>query len=245
MEKALVMSEQGLLIDQKSGMPVMDETEANDEVAWLAGRLPERIVPIAAAQPGRGCASKVEPFLKRGFRGMKFHPTQFFTSVDGAEYDPYMELAGRYRVPVQVHCGLSAESAPEKIMALAARHPGVPVVLVHTIIGRGGVTEMPQLERVIDMVSSGLEKGIDLFVDLSGHRAEGYPLAYALERLGPDRLLFGTDGTIDQPRFLRRIPGICGSFREALKRDHGDDVSEKIFRLNAIGLYGPTGESKE
>lgn len=237
-DKILVMTEQGGFRDDKTEKMVQDEIEANKEVEWICSQFPDRLIPIATAHPGYGSWKNIETFLKKDFKGIKFHPYHLRIDADDPVYDPYMEIANKYHVPVQVHCGLSPKADPDRIIKLSSRHPNVPMVLIHTTINSNGYTSPKQILEVIDTVSKGIKRGQELFVDLSCHSAKNYPICKAIDKLGSDRIIFGTDGNLDDNRWLRQIPEKCISFVKTI-RDQGykEDVIKKIFYLNAVNLY--------
>ncbi len=237
-DKTLVMTEQGGMRDDKTGKMVQDEIEANEEVEWICSQFPDRLIPIATAHPGYGSWKNVETFLKKGFKGIKLHPYHLRIDADNPVYDPYMEIANKYQVPVQIHCGLSPEADADKIIKLSSRHPDVPLILIHTTINPNGYASSKQILEVIDAVSAGIKRGQELFVDLSCHSADNYPICKAIDKLGSDRIIFGTDGNLDDSRWLKRLPEKCTSFVKAIRsQDYKEDVIKRIFYLNAINLY--------
>lgn len=100
--------------------------------------------------------------------------------------DPILEYAAELDVPVLQHAwyktrgGFPGESTPADVADLAARHPTVTIQMGHlTGCGERGVLDIEDLDNV--------------YVDTCGGPPEAGLVEFALERLGPRRLLFGTD----------------------------------------------------
>ena len=120
--------------------------------------------------------------------------------------DPICELAGERGVPVLHHVwqnrrgdrpGQEASDGQE-LAALAARHPQVRFILAH--IGGGGDWEHSL---------AALRSTPNVYVDLSGSGVDGGMLEACLEAAGVERLLWGTDLTMDagwaKLRYLERL----------------------------------------
>src|SRR5467141_43474 len=120
--------------------------------------------------------------------------------------DPMLELAGERGVPVLEHVwqnrrgdrpGQEASDGQE-LAALAARHPQVRFILAH--IGGGGDWEHSL---------AALRATPNVYVDLSGSGVDGGMLEACLEAAGVERLLWGTDLTMDagwaKLRYLERL----------------------------------------
>jgi len=179
----------------------LDEGAANRATAHAVRRNPERLRGLLWGRPGNGSAEILEPFLTerlrpheagswtaRIFVGLKLHPEMNQFAADAPEVDPYMELARRHRLPVVVHSDAEVDLAsPERIAALGRRHPGVPVVLYH--MGFGGPHDRA-IRAVDEAVSTG---AADLYLETAQASVEG--VLEALRRVGPERVLFGTDAT--------------------------------------------------
>src|SRR6266545_4753891 len=138
--------------------------------------------------------------------------------------DPVCRLACERGMPVLQHVwqhrlrdwpGQEASDAPE-LCALAARHPDVRFILAH--IGGGG-----------DWYHSlaALRGALNVYLDLSGSGVDGGMLERCLGAVGVERLLWGTDLTMDtgwaKLRYLERILS-------------GDDL-ERVKWRNAARIF--------
>lgn len=179
----------------------LDEGETNRRAAEIVRRHPKRLRGLLWARPGTGSAAALEPFLeerlepdpegswtRRVFVGIKLHPEMNAFDADAPAVDPYMELAAHHDLAVVVHCdGAADEASASRIYRLAKRHPAVPVVLYH--MGFGGPYE-PALESA----TAALERG-DALLYLETSQTPVEVVLEAVQRVGPERVLFGTDAT--------------------------------------------------
>ena len=120
--------------------------------------------------------------------------------------DPVAEAAGRYGLPVLHHIwqhrrrdwpGQEASDAAE-LCHLAARHPAVTFILAH-IAGGGDWQHSLAI----------LPRHRNVLVDLSGSGVDGGMLEACLAAVGAERLLWGTDVTMEtgwaKLRYLERL----------------------------------------
>ncbi len=103
-----------------------------------------------------------------------------------ARLDPILERAGELGVPVLHHCWYKAvgkvynESDPADLAHLAARFPGVRLIMAHlTGCGCRGVADIAEYPNVS--------------VDTSGSQPESGIVEWAVAELGAERVLFGSD----------------------------------------------------
>jgi uncharacterized protein len=197
--------------------------EINDLTAKLIRAWPDRLVGFCRLNAGHAPAFLDEEITRcvcgAGFKGIKL---AVWPNARSSALDPVMQKAADLRVPVLHHCWYKTvqkyegESDPTDMAHLAARFPDVPIIVAHlTSIGRRGVEDIRPYPN--------------LYVDTSGSQAYSGILEYALDRLGADRILFGSD-----------VPG--RDFAVQLGRIHGvampDEDRDKILRGNAVTLLG-------
>jgi predicted TIM-barrel fold metal-dependent hydrolase len=103
--------------------------------------------------------------------------------------DPIMTRAQALDIPVLHHAwykrvaGLPNESTPAEVAALARRFPKVTVVMAHlTGVGARGVMDVADCPN--------------LLVDTSGGQPEAGWVEYAVQRLGGERVAYGSDWPI-------------------------------------------------
>jgi len=160
----------------------------NDQTADLMRWRPDYYIGFCCLNPTlgeRAVRREVERCVGGlGFRGLKLEVTN---NARDACMKPLMRAAEEWGVPVLQHTWSmtnihqrSYHSDPEDTALLARRFPNVQVIMAHlTGCGYRGVLEA---------------KGVDnLVVDTSGAFPEAGILDYALEHLGADHVVYGSD----------------------------------------------------
>jgi predicted TIM-barrel fold metal-dependent hydrolase len=194
------------------------------------------ILPLAWVDPKAHSVASVEDLLKnQGFKGLKLHPVVHGFAADDAALDPFLALAASYRVPVQIHSATDDVARPWRIVALAKRHPAVPIVMIHTELG------------VLDKSATlGLVKDVpNLHAETSWTNPQSILQAMAV--LDSSRILFGTDSTVDgyqqftkqsianpQGQYVYTIPQVIAE----VKAKASPAAYANWARLTAIRLYG-------
>jgi predicted TIM-barrel fold metal-dependent hydrolase len=165
----------------------------NDFLLNLQWSHPGRIRGYAVVNPNfqRHAQAELARCLDAGMIGIKLAASR---RADDPLLDPICQVARERGVPVLHHIwqhrrrdypGQEASDGAE-LGALAARHPEVSFLLAH--IGGGG-----------DWVHSlaAVRHLSNVYVDLSGSGVDGGMLEACLDAVGPERLLWGCDLTID------------------------------------------------
>jgi predicted TIM-barrel fold metal-dependent hydrolase len=177
----------------------------NDALLALQREHPSRIRGYVTVNPNyttHACA-EIARCLDAGMIGIKLAASRRATDP---LLDPVCEVARDRRVPVLHHVwqhrrrdwpGQEASDALE-LCALAARHPDVCFILAH--IGGGGNWQHSL---------TALHGVPNVYVDLSGSGVDGGMLEACLEAVGVERLLWGTDLTMEtgwaKLRYLERL----------------------------------------
>jgi predicted TIM-barrel fold metal-dependent hydrolase len=159
-----------------------DVHAANDEVALAARRFPDRLIPFCTAFPNhdaKAAAAEVQQRIEEGFKGVKFHPWLQSFPANSAYLYPTLEVCAKHRVPVLFHTGTPPYSQPFQVMEQARRFPDVPFIIGHF----GKI-------MFLDAVRSA-ELFPNVYLETSG--AQVADIAFALERMPAERILFGTD----------------------------------------------------
>lgn len=231
---ALVSNIDGAAVEGRTAD--VDEEEANARAEAVVRRHPRLLRGLLWCRPTDGSARALEPFLdrtidgggwtRRLFVGLKLHPEMNHFPADDPAVDPYMVLARREALPVVVHCDGSVEDASaERIFALARRHPDVPVVLYH--MGMGG-PHGPAIEAAREARRAG-----SALLHLETAQADPAAVLEAVERVGADRVLFGTDATYFGRHHYEEYRTMLERMRHAL----GADDRRRILYENALSLF--------
>ncbi len=135
-------------------------------------------------------------FESPGLYGLKFVPIRQGNTLASEEMDVVAEECERFDVPVFFHDGSPEYCSAVQIAYYAKKHPGLKV-----ISGHGGLRELwPDYLNTADKLDN-------LYICLSGPPQSGIQKLY--EVLGPEKLLFGSDGGIGHravtAAYIRRI----------------------------------------
>ncbi len=208
-------------------------TMKNDELARIASKSRDRLVPFAGVDPNAGTEAVKE--LKRavkklGFRGLKIHSSA--NSVypnDARKMFPLYELCQEAGAPILFHTGTTGlgdcdikYSKPEYLDEVCARFPDLKVVMAHF--------GWPWSEVAIALAL----RHPNVFLDVSGWKPRYIPqsvLPY-LNGILQDRFLFGTDYP------MMRQAEWLDDFKAALEPKLKPGVAEKLLKGNARRLLG-------
>lgn len=194
-----------------------DRDPDNDAVRAAAERADGRLVPFYFANPHRG--ADVYRHAASAFRGLEISPAVHGVALDDPRTTALVEVAAEHRHPVYVVClGRSGYDAVE-LAALAAAFPEVAFILGHC--GFVGV-DVWSLARVADRPN--------VLAETSGCYTA--VARAALQRLGADRVLFGSEYPLQAPTVeLAKI--------EALGLDH--DTERMLTGANARRVFEEAG----
>lgn len=190
-----------------------DVTAGNTAMLELQRREGDRVRIYVAVNPNDTdhALSEIERCVARGAVGVKLAASR---RADDPLLDPVCEAAETHGLPILHHIwqhrrhdwpGQEASDGLE-LGRLAARHPRVAFILAH--IGGGGdyahtyvaVRELPNV--YLDLSGSGVDRGM-----LDG----------ALEAVGPERLLWGCDLTIETGLAKLRALDVIGVAPDAIR----------------------------
>jgi predicted TIM-barrel fold metal-dependent hydrolase len=146
-----------------------------------------RAFAAARAHPGRfGVWQVYNPHHRTpladtpGAWGVKLHPDVHQCPLDDPLYEPVWRLG----LPVLAHGQTDSPwSDPARFAAVAARHPGVPLLMGHAGLWTYGLRRAARL--VADHPS--------VLLEICGSRMTGRWIARLAEAVGPERVVFGTD----------------------------------------------------
>lgn len=170
-----------------------DVTAGNDALLALQREHPDAIRGYVCVNPNYTAHARAEIVrgLDGGMIGIKLAASR---RADDRLLDPIAELARERRVPILQHIwqhrrhdwpGQEASDAAE-LCTLARRHPEVAFILAH-IGGGGDWLHSLHAVRAVNNV----------YVDLSGSGVDGGMLEACVASVGVNRLLWGTDLTMD------------------------------------------------
>jgi uncharacterized protein len=204
----------------------------NNQVLALAQRKSSRYYALCSVHPadGNDALLEVDRVAKRGARGLKLHPnTQQFDVADGP-VRRVVERAAERGLPVLFDAYSPFDGdQPGKFVRLAMDVPKCRLVLAHAHGPRFADLLVYQVLARYDWW------GRNVWVDLSatGPLLARSPFAtqfeWVLRQVGVDRLVFGSDYPLDDPRTAVEAISELGFSPTELR---------KVFYTNAADLYG-------
>lgn len=193
-----------------------DEAEVdflNCEVSKLMAQAPELIGGAVYLNPKN---KNVMDVLKRATQDDGFELIKLWccTRADDPSVDPIMEYAADNGLPVLFHALKNSqlitpgETYACHVAQIARRHPKTKVLMAH--FGGSAYDGIPAVRDVKN-----------IWCDFSGSMFHGDDLNYAVEQIGADRILFGTDNLYPQ------------NIGQVLGADLTDEQRNLIFYKNA------------
>jgi hypothetical protein len=171
-------------------------------------------------------ASRTMGFLERNrdrVAGLKIHPSLERLRADDPAWGPFLRHAEERRLPVIIHAGRWQEMAGWRIpLEVAERHPEAAVIVAHL----GG--DLPDLQQECsrEMAVRALPNA---YLGTESIR-EYYSLRIALDRLGPERILFGSDYPLGWPAAYLAVLDGAGPSEEERRRVLGENLLRLIAR---------------
>ncbi len=135
--------------------------------------------------------------------GLKFHPSVDKVKITDRRTEPFLQFGEERGLPVLVHCGRWQEmSSYELALDAAAKHPASGFILSHM----GGDTP----ELVTGAVEGILKRGLtNVHLGIEGVR-EYWIVRQAIDRLGAERVIFGSDFPLGHPRMYLGLVDALG-----------------------------------
>jgi len=189
-----------------------------EETIAACQAFPERLIAFARMHPAGGAAgiALFERSVRSGaVKGLKFHPVGSMTHPVDPGHIAFTEKAAELGVPVLFHCGDEEWTLPHQIGRLARQVPEAKIILGHM----GGYFHVEDAIRVA-------EEHPNCFLETSA-TPDPRLIERAVERLGAERLIFGSDG-----------PGCLPALELAKIRllGLGPELEEKLLSGTMLGL---------
>jgi predicted TIM-barrel fold metal-dependent hydrolase len=189
---------------------------ANGRVRYLQvfdPRDPDGLSRVAAALPDPECA------------GIKIHPSFHETPADDARYGPLFRLAAETGAPVLTHSWdisptnpVQRLSHPDRFRRHLVDYPNVTLILGHA----GGRPDA--MESVLALCAEFPR----VHVDLAGDYYDDGLVELLVDRLGPERVIFGSDLNWTDPR---------ANLAPVLASGLSDSEAHDILCGNALRVY--------
>jgi len=155
--------------------------EGNALIARAVAAHPDRFVGCAVANPwsGQGAVAELRHAFEGGMRVLFLHPPVQGFQLSDPLVDPLIAVAQEHRAPVYAHTGTPVCAEPFQLAALARRHPEVRFIMGHMGFADFWYDAVP---------AAATSENIWLETSLM----DGGTIADAAERLGVERLVFGS-----------------------------------------------------
>jgi predicted TIM-barrel fold metal-dependent hydrolase len=182
-------------IDRGVVMTIVDAPEVNPDalelVAAACAAYPGRLDAFARIHPWYGDRSLAlldRALGELGFKGLKLHPVSTIAHPSGEETIRLIRRAAERSAPTLFHCGDEPLTTPLAVAHAAAACPEATIILGHM----GGYVHV---DEAIDVA----ERYPNIVLETS---AMPYPdrILAAVERIGPERVLYASDGPACSPR---------------------------------------------
>jgi predicted TIM-barrel fold metal-dependent hydrolase len=187
--------------------------EANDYLAAAVRRHPDRLLGFGCVQPAApGAATEVERCARLGLRGLGElnADAQGWALEDEAAVGPVARASAAAGLPWTLHCSEPVghvypgrgTATPDRVSALATRHPELTIICAHLGGGLPLYGHMPEVRELCRA---------SLYFDTAAVPFLYRPSVYAtvIEAVGADRLLFGTaHPQLPAPRYLDTLRGL-------------------------------------
>ncbi|MFH1969905.1 MAG: amidohydrolase family protein [Verrucomicrobiota bacterium] len=196
---------------------------ANNQTMQLVRRYPDVFIGFCFLNPNHAkifLLKEITRCVEKGnLEGVKL---EVETNARSRRLDPIMEACAQLNIPVLHHAWYKTvgkvldESTPADIADLAGRHPNTKIIMAHlTAAGMRGVLDIQPYSNV--------------YIDTSGSQPFAGIVEYAVEKLGAQRILYGSD--IAGRDFSCQLGRIYGAKINRRDRD-------LILGLNAKKLLG-------
>lgn len=190
----------------------------NELVREIAEELPGVWGLVWANPREPGCEATVRRLLEHPrFVGVKMHPLLDAYHPDDPIVHPVMEAAVEADAPVLFHTGHPLFTLPWSIEEVAVRFPEANVVLGH--MGHGNVV---YINASIDIAA----RRPNVYLETSGMPMHT-KIREAVERVGPERVLYGSDAPFHHPaaEMLKvKLSGLAPELVERVLGRNGCDL---------------------
>ncbi|HWJ76179.1 MAG TPA: amidohydrolase family protein [Kaistia sp.] len=170
-------------VDKAVVFPFVEGNFTNDFVKDAYDQFPERLIPYCAVNPWERNAVDVtrQCISEWGFKGLKLHPTiNGFHLADPELVDPLFRLADELGFPIIVHGASDLFNSPPEFAIMAKRFPNVALMMAHM-----------GFFWAVDQAISFAAEFDNLYLETS--RAPIFEIQTAVKRLGPHKVIWGTD----------------------------------------------------
>lgn len=208
-----------------SGTVSMDVVAGNTLMEKVVQRSPEEIIGVSSTDPTHQTESDIRGVCERlhgklGFRGLKPY-TRNNVPYNDPRYAPYWEYANAHCLYGLLHTAGNV-GGMKAVTDLAKRYPDVTFLVAHS----GGAWALAR------QVAGAASQFPNIMAELTYTGAVNRVIEWFCERIGPERVLFGTDAPMRDPR-----PQLAWCIHTALPEKHkrmivGENFARILQRTN-------------
>jgi predicted TIM-barrel fold metal-dependent hydrolase len=170
-------------VDKACVFPFVEGTFSNTVIEDAIDEFPDRLIPFLAVNPWDQdhAASEVREYAKKGFKGVKLHPTiHGYHLSDAGLLGPVLDEIQEAGMIVICHGASDLNNSPIEFARIAAKFPGIPFLMAH----------------------SGMFWSHDQAIEVAAEHDNVYletarvPLgevAHSIQKLGAGKVIWGTD----------------------------------------------------
>lgn len=206
-------------------MTIVDAPEVNPNaielVADACAAYPDRLWAFARIHPwyGEQSLALLERAFALGFKGLKLHPVSTIAHPSGEDTLRLIRAAAAHDAPTLFHCGDEPLTTPLAIAPAAAAVPEATIILGHM----GGYAHVDEAIEVAESLAN-------VVLETS---AMPYPakIREAVERLGPQRVIYASDGPVCSPRIeveKVRLAGLDGDAERLVLGENALRILEAV-----------------
>jgi predicted TIM-barrel fold metal-dependent hydrolase len=198
-----------------------ENTNALELVAEALAAYPDRLDAFARIHPwyGEEAAALLERAFELGFKGLKLHPVSSIAHPAGEDTLRLIRIAAAHDAPTLFHCGDEPMTTPLAIAPAAEAVPDATIILGHM----GGYFHVDEAIEAAGRVPN-------LVLETS---AMPYPakIREAVERIGPERVIYASDGPVCSPRIEVEKVRVAGLDAEAERLVLGENALRILERV--------------
>jgi hypothetical protein len=162
----------------------------NQMVLEAINAFPDRFRGYAVLSPYFSDEMEEELNLRfsQGFIGIKLHPDTHMYPLDGPRYIYAYKFAGRVRCPILIHTW--GERDVRSLMGIARSYPEATFIMGHS---GGDIRSMLLAGDMVCTVNN-------VYLDLTGSAMYNGIIEHYINKVGSEKILFGTDFPFIDPR---------------------------------------------
>ncbi|MFW9993984.1 MAG: amidohydrolase family protein [Candidatus Odinarchaeota archaeon] len=225
---ALVSSIEGAEFDSDSQLGPLDKQVPQitvlERTIGFVKRHPSRLKALLWIKPfTEGYDDRIEKVIRdnrTSIAGLKMHPSLSNLPFTDGRYRPYLELACRFQLPVQVHTENDGNSNVRYVHEAALAYPEIPFVMVHMGLNSDNSEAINLIKKTDNLYGDTCEVEMERVLK-------------AIDVAGSEKILFGTDSVVHGIDTYGRYLPLVKTIRENFAIEQASNVLEN----NSIRIH--------